>query len=522
MKKTIILASLALMAAFSSCNKSEMPEAATTDGIKLDITVADLSPETKAVKKGWENGDRLNLYFEGWNEIATVDNYQKEPDMILKYDGSKWQIESQDASLSSRLKSTDGKFTALWESSNDLMNENNYPKSKWYSNSVWYYPSVKTFDYENITRQAYRTYMLVSSHGNTYTFDGSTLTANISKWTFKTKFKVLIKTTNDDVKAKAKDLVLQVKVGDKNYATPIGVPVLDSKEFLYFLSYSQANYIGLQGAVAESDGLAFYYESCQATKSDIVFTLIDTSNGDKKQYTVEGKDLTTNSFKAISIDYSKFKEGAADIPDGCVDLGLSVYWASCNLGASKPEEYGDYYAWGETEPYYSSQDPLTWKDGKTGYNWASYKWCNGSSSTLTKYNTDSSCGNVDNNTVLEPEDDVAHVKLGGKWRMPTDAEWSELRNTSNCSWIWTTINGVNGYKVQSKKSGYTDNWIFLPAAGNRVDTNLNNVGSSGSYWSSSLYTDSPDNAWGVYFFSGNVYKGSYGRCYGLSVRPVSE
>ena len=146
MKKTIILAGFALMAAFSSCNKSEMPEAATTDGIKLNITVADLSPETKAVKKGWENGDRLNLYFEGWNESATSDNYQKEPDMILKYDGSKWQIESQDASLSSRLKSTDGKFTALWESSNDLMNENNYPKSKWYSNSVWYYPSVKTFD----------------------------------------------------------------------------------------------------------------------------------------------------------------------------------------------------------------------------------------------------------------------------------------------------------------------------------------------------------------------------------------
>ena len=114
MKKTIILASLALMAAFSSCNKSEMPEAATTDGIKLNITVADLSTETKAVKSGWVNGDRLNLFFEGWNEIAYKDNYQKEPDMILKYDGSKWQIESQVASLSTRLKSTGGKFIAVW------------------------------------------------------------------------------------------------------------------------------------------------------------------------------------------------------------------------------------------------------------------------------------------------------------------------------------------------------------------------------------------------------------------------
>ena len=134
MKKTIILAGFALMAAFSSCNKSEMPEAATTDGIKLDITVADLNPETKAVKSGWVNGDRLNLYFEGWNESATSDNYQKEPDMILKYNDSKWQIESQVASLSSRLKES-GKFTALWESSNNLMG---YNSLKWYSSAVWY------------------------------------------------------------------------------------------------------------------------------------------------------------------------------------------------------------------------------------------------------------------------------------------------------------------------------------------------------------------------------------------------
>ena len=76
MKKTIILAGFALMAAFSSCNKSEMPDTLPSEGIKLNITVADLSPETKAVKSGWENGDRLNLYFEGWNESATSDNYR--------------------------------------------------------------------------------------------------------------------------------------------------------------------------------------------------------------------------------------------------------------------------------------------------------------------------------------------------------------------------------------------------------------------------------------------------------------
>ena len=302
MKKTIILAGFALMAAFSSCNKSEMPEAATTDGIKLNITVADLSPETKAVKKGWENGDRLNLYFEGWNASATSDNFQKEPDMILKYDGSKWQIESQVASLSSRLKESGGKFTAFWESSNDLMN---YQLVKWNSNAVWYSPLETAFTFENNSYTTRHSYMLVSSPGIGYTFDGSTLTANISTWNFNTKFKVLIKTNDDTVKAKADDLVLQVKGGD---AITTGSTSLNYQFYLNNVSVSTANYKGLQGAVAESDGLAFYYQSCQATESDnIVFTLIDTSNGNKKQYTVTKKTLDKNTFKAISIDYTNFE-----------------------------------------------------------------------------------------------------------------------------------------------------------------------------------------------------------------------
>ena len=303
MKKTIILAGFALMAAFSSCNKSEMPEAATTDGIKLNITVADLSPETKAVKSGWENGDRLNLYFEGWNESATSDNYQKEPDMILKYNGSKWQIESQAASLSSRLKSTGGQFTALWESGNYLMGYS----LKWYDGAVWYEHS-RTKNQYNSYQDTYHSPMVVYSAGVEYTFDGSTLTANISSWEFATKFKVLVKTNDAELKGKANNLVLQVKVGEDKYANPKGAIVADKNYIMTMLTSGSCNYVGMQGAVAESDGLAFYYRYCEASGSDIVFTLIDTSNGDKKQYTVKGKDLTTNSFKAISIDYSKFKE----------------------------------------------------------------------------------------------------------------------------------------------------------------------------------------------------------------------
>ena len=188
-----------------------------------------------------------------------------------------------------------------------------------------------------------------------------------------------------------------------------------------------------------------------------------------------------------------------------VDLGLSVKWATFNVGASKPEEYGGYYAWGETEE-------------KENYDWNTYKWCNGSDYTMTKYCTYSSYGTVDYKTVLDPEDDVAHVKWGGSWRMPTKAEQDELRN--NCTWTWTTQNGVKGYKVTSKTNG---NSIFLPAAGFRYGSGLNYSGSYGFYWSSSLHEGCSYNAYYLVFYSG-YYDWNYLNCryYGFSVRPVSK
>ena len=189
-----------------------------------------------------------------------------------------------------------------------------------------------------------------------------------------------------------------------------------------------------------------------------------------------------------------------------VDLGLSVKWATCNVGATSPEEYGDYFAWGETTP-------------KTTYDWSTYKYCNGTYDSMTKYCIDSEYGTVDNKTTLELSDDAAHVNWGGSWRMPTKAEQDELRNTDNCIWTWTTQNGVNGYKVTSNKNG---NSIFLPAAGFRYDSNLYSAGSGGYYWSSSLYTSYSDGACYVYFGSDYVDWLSGYRYYGLSVRPVCE
>ena len=238
-----------------------------------------------------------------------------------------------------------------------------------------------------------------------------------------------------------------------------------------------------------------------------------------------GVGCTDDEKKDLDEGQKSSNETPSTAPEGveAVDLGLSVKWATCNVGATKPEEYGDYFAWGETEPYYedgyAQEYPQShWKEGKSaGYNWSTYKWCSGSSTTLTKYNT------VDNKTTLDPEDDVAHVKWGAIWRMPTIAEQEELIN--NCTWTWyssgnSEFGGVAGYKVTSNKEGYTDRFIFLPAAGYRNVTDLSDVGSGSNYWSSSLRTDSPNYAWGIGFNSSSVVAYIINRYYGLSVRPV--
>lgn len=188
-----------------------------------------------------------------------------------------------------------------------------------------------------------------------------------------------------------------------------------------------------------------------------------------------------------------------------VDLGLSVKWATCNIGAFVPEEYGCYFAWGETTT-------------KSTFGWGNYKWCTSFDNgydykDFTKYITKDHYGTVDNKTTLELSDDAAHVNWGGSWRMPTAAEWIEL--LEKCDWTWTTQNGVKGYKVTSKRSNKS---IFLPAAGIISGRLLRDAGINGYYWSSSLNTGYPHEASYVNFGTRNV--SSNERFNGHSVRPV--
>ena len=185
-----------------------------------------------------------------------------------------------------------------------------------------------------------------------------------------------------------------------------------------------------------------------------------------------------------------------------VDLGLSVKWATMNVGATSPEDYGDYFAWGETEP-------------KEEYNWSTYKWCDGDFSDLTKYCSLSEFGIVDNKTKLEPEDDAATVNWGGAWRMPTKEEQVEL--ITECNWTLDTMNGVDGYTV----TGPNGNSIFLPISGYFSDTNVEDIGYNGTYWSSEQKSDYSSQAYVIDIYNdGDISLFANSRYYGLSIRPV--
>lgn len=191
-----------------------------------------------------------------------------------------------------------------------------------------------------------------------------------------------------------------------------------------------------------------------------------------------------------------------------VDLGLpsGLLWASCNLGANTPEGYGNYYAWAETAT-------------KEVYTWSTYHYCTvddrDSLQTLTKYNTSEAYGAVDNLTLLQASDDATTQALGNGARIPTKEEWEELLNNTTSE--WTTQNGVNGYKFTASNGKS----IFLPAAGSFNESELIVAGEYGFYWSASLYTDDPSDAWSFSFQSEGHRIGSFGyRTDGQSVRPV--
>ena len=298
-----------------------------------------------------------------------------------------------------------------------------------------------------------------------------------------------------------------------SFTTRNGIPTVTTTE----ITNIEGTYANGGGNITDDGGLAVTARGvCWSTSPSPTLADAHTSNGSGagsfSSYmtgltmgtTYYVRAYATNSFVTVYGNQLSFT--ITHDEHVYVDLGLpsGLLWATCNVGADSPEEYGDYFAWGETQP-------------KDIYNWSTYQYCNGSSSTLTKYCNNSSYGYngfTDNLTTLLPEDDAATANWGNDWRMPTKEEWQELYN--NTTVTWTQQNGVNG-RLFTASNG---NNLFLPAAGYRYDSSLYYAGSYGGYWSSSLHADIPYGARGFYLGSGNYSMYGYSRSYGFTVRPV--
>ena len=225
-----------------------------------------------------------------------------------------------------------------------------------------------------------------------------------------------------------------------------------------------------------NDGTAYYYVACVKVNNAVFYG---------------------NVYRFVTKKDSDY--GAA------IDMGLSVKWRSVNLGQCSSNKYGRYYAWGEIET-------------KARYAYDNYKWYDHTTQLYLKYNSSESKGVVDNKTVLDPEDDVAHVKLGGNWRMPTSEEWKELRD--NCTCTWTTRDNVNGLLVKSNINGNT---IFLPATGRWEGDSSARKGTYGFYWSSSLDNNyAPSDASIVTVYSSELWRHEGYRGSGCVIRPVTD
>lgn len=256
--------------------------------------------------------------------------------------------------------------------------------------------------------------------------------------------------------------------------------------------------------LTSANSTELYVVMAPASYTGITATLTMTSGEKAGQiafgYLGDGNSISFAENKYYTAGINEFT------PNEYVDLGLpsGTKWALHNLGATSPEEYGDYYAWGETEPYYSSLSPLVWKPGKEeGYSPESYF-----DNTYTKYS-------VISYTTLEDDDDAATVNWGSEWCIPTKVQMQELLDETDKE--WTTINGVSGYKFMNKTNH--SQYIFLPAAGYYSDTILHDSGTNLSYWT--------DEAEFEYDNAHYLYKDSYGismsddcRFFGFSVRPV--
>ena len=501
--KKIVMIFAAMAAVLSSCQKSELESVSVNDGKDIVLNISVSNPgadDTKAlIKSAWAANDEISIWYDG-NTGAT-------PDLVVTYNGEKW-IQKQDATVSENTPS---------------QGENKYAKSLYNGN-------VKIASKDN------------------YTYDGTTLTFNIANWKFLTEVQVVVKG------------LTSASAGSYTLACDKFTPLAAGNGYTVGSDAITAS-AGTMGAavtgISNTDGVAFVfatadYSSSSTEKKDFAFTLKDNTSGSevtkvyKPNVAIEAK-TNKSSIKALTIVSSKF------IPE-FVDLGLTSgrKWRSWNLGASKPEEYGTYFSWGETGVGRSATT-----SGSGAFSAKSFSWDNDVfGQTFNKVAQTTACPDG----VLAQTYDVAY-QTNNAWRMPTKENFTELAKECFLEWtenynstgvkgviVWKAKSGDAGWfkpstpgkgrKIKDDGSGYntaedhtfsntyaigTDALLFFPAAGFGDGTGLSGAGSRGYYWSSSLDTGDTDYAYYLTFSSDDVNpQGHYNRYLGFSVRPVSD
>lgn len=507
--KTIIAAA-SIVLAFSACSKDEMKEQPSESGtisVEISGNLGDLTPagDTKAglspvVRLNWENGD-----------------------VAYAYDGT--------TCLGSLTASVDESNTSIARLSGTISAPSGSTITVVYTNISAGQPAVSegklSFDFSSQTLD--RTPFVV--YGTmAYTAGQTTISDKVIPFSFATSVLKVAATGLDESNA-----IDQVTIGGVNTVCELTLSntaapavsgttpgsIVVGKSLKTFSSNGGRSIVSNVGVVP----------TAKETNKDVTF-----KQGSVEKYSELSASMEIKASKSITIV-------VACRTNDFVDLGLpsGLKWAKCNIGASTPEEYGYYFFWGGTQGYVYDSENRKWVNEKTGKELVDGFWyenmphtdgvySTSNKAVFTKYVPQSKAstygknGFYDDKTTLDPADDAASAYCGAGYRMPTSADFQELYENTTCTWV-TDYNGtgINGRLFTGTKSGYTDKGLFFPAAGYGVGTSLNYPGGYGRYWSSSLYSSNPIDAYYLHF-SGSTFKpqNSNGRCYGHTVRPVSD
>ena len=490
--KKYLLTSLAVLAAFSCSKEESLKVEPERQPLQFAFSVAQMpsfDAATKAIKTGWEDGDKIYIVFDD------VVPESLEDFLIMQYDGAEWVV-TQEGTVSPQ---TDGgTLDALYY-------ENPDPQTAYELNSAdggnfyfetdeeffgkYFYLCGNNIAYTVVDSQVEAVISLDFQPNNVRTYVQFRVTGIEGDWSF-------VLDDNDDIHMICWNPIWQ--------------------EFNHCFNYTNSQLVE-QPMDSRADG-QYLFLSVKQMADDITITLHNTSGEHAGYYLKTFSKKISGKSAAVTFKGPQFDETGTptngwlmyDINGGdgeymghrYVDLGGDCLWATMNVGAEDVSETGDFFAWGEVEPYYSSLSPLTWKDGKeAGYTEVSYKYWDAETSTYTTYTT--------NMTTLESEDDAATVNWGGNWRTPTYDELKWLKN--NCTW---TALGDTGLKITSNVSGFEDKFIIL-SKGYFEDTNYTE---EYGYWTATSYYYNSDyvGAYGLYSKSPYMIP----RYWGMAVRPV--